>query len=212
MNQAIVRRCFTVIAAASILAVLPGPTAKAERDISLLMSMDHHMVRADFIAVIAVTNQYLYTSGSGIPTQHVDADVSDAWHSRWAPMDTIEFNTNARFEHAEAGSSYLVLLSGGPWTQSPFTHRENSIFRILPSGELECSGGDLLYGVLNDGFFCAPAGTVVGEPMVIDEVQDRVLCMRDRAVMRLPKLDEELWLSVRKLELEPSQLVSEVQR
>lgn len=182
----------------------PIPSARAERDIRLLMDMDHHLVRADFIAVISVSAMWFYTDASGPEMQHVDAELADVVTSRWDLGDSIEFNTNAGFQHLEAGKSYLVLMSGGPWAVGPFTHRDNSVFEIDPDGRLVCSGGDMLYGVLGDGFYCAPEGTVVGEPLGVDEALERIACLRDRAIARLPNLAYDLDKLPRPLELDPS--------
>lgn len=186
-------------------ALLAGSnTAHAERDIGLLMSMDHHLVDADFIGVIEIDTSALFTDSEGRPMQTVTANIADLLTTRWSVGVDLSLVTDAGFEHLAVGSKYLVLLSGGAWNDSPFTHRENSVFEVLPSGELACSGGDLLYGVLHDGFFCAPAGTVIGEPMLLPDVLDRIPCLRDRAILRLPALAWDLDKSPRALQLEPT--------
>jgi hypothetical protein len=170
----------------------PVPEARAERDIRLLMDMDHHLVRADFIAFVQVESAWFFTDENGLPTQHVEASVVDGMRSRWGWLDTIEFETDAGFHHFQDEGMYLVLMSGGPWHQSPFTHRENSVFELLPDGTLACSGGDLLYGVAADGFYCAPPGSVASEPVDVDTVYAELKCAIDRAGLRLPTLQWEL--------------------
>ncbi|MBL8944983.1 MAG: hypothetical protein JNK45_17600 [Myxococcales bacterium] len=194
----------TLALSSALLAV--SPDAHADRDIGLLMNMDHHLVDADFIGVIEVDTAALFTDVSGLPMQAITADVADIVASRWSAEPSISLVTDAGFDHLTVGSKYLVLMSGGPWHHGPFTHRENSVFEVLPTGELACSGGDLLYGVMHDGFYCAPAGTVEGAPVLLPDVLARIPCLRDRAVARLPELAAELDKDPRKLELEPTQL------
>ncbi len=168
------------------------------------MNMDHHLARADFIAVVTVNAQGLFTDSTGLPLQSVAVGVGDVLHSRWAPTASFEFVTDAGFEHFEFGREYLVLMSGGAWNESPFTHRVNSVFAVEEDGTLSCSGGDRLYGVLGDGFYCAPLGSVIGAPLTVDEATDALQCARDRAIFRLPTLTAELDADPRELELEPS--------
>ena len=192
----------TLATVATMTAIWPT-AAQAERDLSLLMNMDHHLVRADFIAVVQIDAQALFTDPSGVPLQSVVLDASNVLASRWSDTN-FEVITSAGFDHFELGAEYLVLMSGGPWAESPFTHRVNSVFRVEGDGTLSCSGGDRLYGVFGDGFYCAPQGSVDGTPMTLDEVSDALLCARERATMRLPTLTDSLDQLARPLELEPS--------
>lgn len=197
------RKTLISLATGAAIAALWPTAARAERDLSLLMNMDHHLVRADFIAVVQIDAQALFTDASGVPLQSVVLDASNVLASRW-PDTNFEVITSAGFDHFEMGAEYLVLMSGGPWAESPFTHRVNSVFRVEPDGTLSCSGGDRLYGVFGDGFYCAPEGSVAGTVMTLDEASDALLCARERSMMRLPTLTAQLDELARPLELEPS--------
>ena len=154
------RKTLISLATGAAIAALWPTAARAERDLSLLMNMDHHLVRADFIAVVQIDAQALFTDASGVPLQSVVLDASNVLASRWSDTN-FEVITSAGFDHFEMGAEYLVLMSGGPWAESPFTHRVNSVFRVEPDGTLSCSGGDRLYGVFGDGLITTvfPAAT-----------------------------------------------------
>lgn len=194
------------LAFASILvgiAAAPSP-ATAERSLSLLMTLDHHLLRADLIAEITVVQR---TEGliNGEPLQQVTASLTDVWATRWSLGNSITFNTRVTFPGLEPGGRYIVLLSGGPWEQSPFTHRENSLFRIDPATDtVRCHDGSALFAVANDGFICAPDGAVDGTVITAAEMRDATLCARARSLARLPQLDELLASPVRGLQLEPN--------
>ena len=167
---------------------VPRPTCRV---VTHLMTIDHHLVRADLIAVLHVSMRELQMV-DGVPIQLVQTQVQDQWHSRWGSLSTLDFNTSSEFYELQEGERYLVLMSGGPWEHAPFTHRENSIFHVLEDDTLRCADGSVLYGLLNDGFYCAPLGSVLGEPVTLDALRDTVLCARDRAAARLPELEASL--------------------
>ena len=198
------RSVLCLMAAVAAFAALPEGEASAERTIRRLMSMDHVLVRADHIAVVEVLSQGLYSEPSGVPMQSLVLHDELIVSTRWGTSKYFDVVTNAGFEHLVAGQRYLVLLSGGPWSESPFTHRDNSVFLINDQEQVQCSGGAYLYAVSGDGFYCAPKGTMFGSPLSLDEALEQLQCARDRAMLRLPELQDQLDSDPRPLEYEPS--------
>lgn len=172
------------------------------RRLDLLMTMDHHLVRADFIGIVQVSQRQLGLVG-GQPLQLLNTSIVDTWYTRWGSGSSLTFNTSAGFPEMSVGERYVILLSGGPWQHAPFTHREHSLFHLQPDNTLRCADGSGLYGVMNDGFYCAPAGHVQGTLIKVEEMRDRVLCARTRAASRLVDLETSLSQSPRPLTLTP---------
>jgi len=136
--------------------------------------------------------------------QRVRFTVVDAWFTRWAVGRQLTIATSAAAPEFRPGRRHVVFLSGGPWQESPFTFRAESIFTVAGDGTLRCRSGNPLFGVLNDGFLCTAPELVQGRPIRPDQMRAQVLLARSRAARRLPDLDAGLAAAPRALELQPS--------
>ena len=116
------------------------------------------MLRADFVGEVVVAGQSWDQAG----LQRVRFEVADAWFSRWDVGRQLALNTSYRMIAFEPGARYVVFVSGGPWEESPFTFRAESVFRVDDDGRVRCRSGNPLFGLLNDGFLCTAPELVEG--------------------------------------------------
>lgn len=168
-------------------ALLPS-VGSARRPISHAMTMDQHLTRADFIGRVELN------VAEGDTMASFNVDVTERWFSRWPAADdagTIEFELNS--EHritrfVRQRRDFVVLLSGGAWSESPFTYRENSIFEVTPDGYLRCISGNLLFAATAEGFRCSVQELMAGPPMTVEQLRARMPSLRQRAAGRLGEL------------------------
>jgi hypothetical protein len=180
-------------------AVLAGAPAHAETGPATLLTIDQYLLRADFAGEVLVRDQS-WDLEAGL--QRVRLEVVDPWFTRWRMGEEIALTTGLRMAAFQPGARYVVFVSGGPWEESPFTFRAESVFRVEQDGRVRCRSGNPLFGLLNDGFLCTAPELVVGEPVTVAEMRDQVLRAREKAARRLPALEQAL--SSRPLALERS--------
>ena len=175
--------------------------AHANRDRREVMTMDHHLVQSDFVGVITVERVTQDRDGA----THL-VRIDDVWESRWGVGvgDSTTIPTGPQVRPLLAGARYVVLLAGGAWHQSPFTHRMNSVFRLEEDGNLRCDNGLTLYGAFGDGFYCSIPELVIGEAPTLDEIRTQTVRQRRGAVLRHPDLAERLDRQARPHELSAS--------
>jgi len=179
-------------------AALDPARVNACNDPREVLSMDHHLVRADFVGEIYVRRD------DSVRSEAVVADIVETWFSRWPPSDTLEFRTTGEMRPFVRGERYVVLLSGGRWHHAPLTYGVNSIFHVLQDDTVQCYAGVPLFGVMSDGFLCAPRETVVGEPVSVDLMHDQFSRAVERARERLPHIHADRVANVRAIEMEPT--------
>jgi hypothetical protein len=163
----------------------------SHRDVARLLTMDHHLVQADFIGEVTVLAIRDARDGGVLADVHVE----DTWYSRWDAKEQLTVGA-ASLENmgglVQEGARLVVLLSGGPWTESALTFRGNSLFRVAKDGGLECVSGNPLFAVHNSGFVCSIQAYMPGAPISLAEMKSETLAMRGRAARRLPMLSSLL--------------------
>jgi hypothetical protein len=153
----------------------------------MLMPMDSHVLEADFIGVIEVVSMET-TDDPTVPQWRVGAEIVETWASRWeAGRVKLDFPIRAGSIPLVEGERYVVLMSGGPHRESPFTHRDNSVFPILDSGRVNCASGIPLFAVSTAGFMCSAQPLVVGEPLTVEQMHTQLTRARTRAAARQPE-------------------------
>jgi hypothetical protein len=182
-------------------ALLAGPPAHAETGAATLLTIDQYLLRADFAGEVLVVEQS-WDRGAGL--QRIRFQVVDPWFTRWQVGEELSLTTGLRMVAFEPGARHVVFVSGGPWEESPFTFRAESVFRIGDDGRVRCRSGNPLFGVLNDGFLCTAPEVVVGEPITVAEMKAQVLRARAKAARRLPALEAALSALPAALELAPA--------
>lgn len=180
----------------------------AESSRSALLTLDQHLIRADFIGEVVVKEQNWDTT-TGL--QRVRFEILAAWFSRWNTGGELVISTGPRVPAFVPGRRHVVLISGGPWEDSPFTFRAESVFSVDADGTVSCRSGNPLFGVMNDGFLCTVEELVIGRPLRVEQMREQLARARARAARRLPELEARLSATPRALELEPSQLVQKVE-
>lgn len=163
----------------------------AHRDVARLLTMDHHLVQADFIGEVTVRAVRESQSGGVL----VDVDVQDVWYSRWKSGEELTVGAASLAEMGgliQEGARLVVLLSGGPWTESALTFRGNSLFRVAEDGTVQCVSSNPLFAVHNSGFVCSIQAYMPGAPISLADMKTETLAMRERAARRLPALSERL--------------------
>jgi hypothetical protein len=183
-----------LVLAAAVLAAAP---ADADTGPATLLTIDQYLLRADFAGEVVVLDQS-WDRQAGL--QRVRFQIADPWFTRWPVAEELSLATSFRMIAFQPGDRHVVFVSGGPWEESPFTFRAESVFRVGADGRVRCRSGNPLFGVLNDGFLCAAQAVVEGEPVTVAEMREQVLRARDKAARRLPAL--EAALSSRPLALE----------
>lgn len=176
---------------------------RAHRDMGRLMTMDHHLVRADFIGEVTVRAIAPRKDGGA----DVEVQVDDVWSSRWAKARTLTIAIADWGSFAglvEEKARLVVLLSGGAWQSSPFTFQANSVFRVDDDGTLRCMSQNPLFAVHNSGFICSIQEYMPSAPLSLKEMRDETIAMRGRAAARLPDLEESLDRLERPLLREPA--------
>jgi hypothetical protein len=176
---------------------------RAHRDMGRLMTMDHHLVRADFIGEVTVLAIQSREDGGA----EVEVQVDDTWSSRWTEAQTLTITIADWGSFAglvEEKARLVVLLSGGAWTSSPFTFQANSVFRVADDDMLRCISKNPLFAVHNSGFICSIQEYMPSAPLSLKAMRDETIAMRDRAAMRLPALEEALDRLERPLVHEPA--------
>ncbi len=182
---------FFIALAGAAVAGLPLP-AIADRNGANLMSMDHVLLEADFIGRVRVASLSQAVSDDENPSVDVSLEVLDAWSSRWSDSDALEFTMRTGTVVLEEGRQYVVLISGGPFRGSPFTHRDNSVFEVNDQGEVHCANSLPLFGVMPDGFLCSVQPLVLGSPIDLSEMERQTERARLRAADRHPELARRL--------------------
>lgn len=193
-----------ILAAMPLILVLLAmpPASHAERSHRLSLTMDHVLVRADFIGEIQVLDT---TAVDGLYS--VRTRVVDQWFSRWPYAGRMTFRVTPNFPaipHLVRGSTAIVFLSGGAWQQSPFTHRENSVFPVTSDGRVICHSSNPLFAVTDAGFHCSIPELTAGSPLTVVDMRASALDVRARSVRRLPELAALLDGLARPLQLAPS--------
>jgi hypothetical protein len=176
-----------LLAMAAALAAV-GP-AQADTSVRGLLTIDQHLLRADFAGEVRVVEQS-WDRERGL--QHVRFQVVDPWFTRWDLEQTLAIATGPHHPSFVQGARYVVFVSGGPWEDSPFTFGAESVFAVAGDGRVRCRSGNPLFGVLNDGFLCTAPELVVGEQVTVDRMREQVLRARARAARRLPGLHTSL--------------------
>lgn len=184
--------------AAAVLAALP---AAADTGPENLLTIDQYLLRADFAGEVLVLDQ-AWDREAGL--QRVRFQVVDPWFTRWQAAEELSLTTGFRMVAFQPGDRHVVFVSGGPWEESPFTFRAESVFRVGEDGRVRCRSGNPLFGVLNDGFLCTAQAVVDGEPVTVAEMREQVLRAREKAVRRLPALEAALSSRPPALERTPS--------
>jgi hypothetical protein len=182
-----------------------APSARAESSASLLLTLDQYLLRADFMGEVVVAGQS-WDTAQGM--QRVRFRVVDSWFSRWTPGRELSIATAPSMPAFRPGTRHVVFLSGGPWEQSPFTFREESVFTVAADGTVRCRSGNPLFGVMNDGFLCSAQELVDGKPLPLQRMRQQVLAARGKAARRLPELEAALSAAPRPLEAMPSALAA----
>jgi hypothetical protein len=192
-----VRAVLLALLAVSVVA----PRARAESSASLLLTLDQYLLRADFMGEVVVSGQSWDTE-KGV--QRVRFRVVDPWFSRWSLGRELSIATAPTFPGFTPGTRHVVFLTGGPWEQSPFTFREESVFTVAGDGTVRCRSGNPLFGVMNDGFLCTAPDLVDGKPLPVELMRQQALAARGRAARRLPEMEATLSAAPRPLEPTPS--------
>lgn len=182
-------------------ALLAHPPAHAETGVSTLLTIDQYLLRADFAGEVQVSDQS-WDRAAGL--QRIRLQVVDPWFTRWQVGEELSLTTGLGMVAFVPGARHVVFISGGPWEDSPFTFRAESVFRIGDDGRVRCRSGNPLFGVLNDGFLCTAQEVVEGEPVTVAQMRQQVLAARGKAARRLPQLERALSARPQPLELAPS--------
>lgn len=165
----------------------------------MLMPMDSHVLEADFIGVVEVVSMETMDDAT-IPQWRVGAEIVDTWASRWRDQRVkLDFAIRAGSIPLVEGERYVVLMSGGPHRESPFTHRDNSVFPILDSGTVNCASGIPLFAVSTGGFMCSAQPLVVGAPLTLEQMRTQLERARTRAAERQPERMRSLDAAARPL-------------
>jgi hypothetical protein len=178
-----------------------SPPARGETGPATLLTIDQYLLRADFAGEVLVLDQS-WDTGSGL--QQIRFRVVDPWFTRWRVGEELSLTTGPRMAEFEPGARHVVFVSGGPWEESPFTFRAESVYRVGDDGRISCRSGNPLFGVQNDGFLCTAPEVVEGEPVTVAEMKGQVLRARAKAARRLPALEEALSARPPALERTPS--------
>lgn len=177
-----------------------------ELDPNLLLSLDLHLIHSDFVGLVTATHVTETVTGS-YRGRSVELQVKDAWASRWPGRVTLTANIVDAGDFGnlwQPGAEYLVLIAGGPWRQSPFTHRQHSVYRVGSDGTLTCASGNLVYGLSNHGFVCLSKEYAVGEPVTVAQLRAQLADHLKGALLRYPSLGASLDLLRRPLMLSPT--------
>lgn len=170
------------------------------------MSMDSQLLEADFAGEVEVLALSSVADASS-PQWEVRLLVDDVWFSRWSvDKATLEFRVRAGAVWLEEGRHYVVLMSGGPYRETPFTFAENSVFSIDTGREVHCASGNPLFAVLPAGFLCSVRPLVLGEPLDVNGMRAQLERARMRAEQRQPDVAHELDVAGRELASEPEHL------
>jgi hypothetical protein len=170
------------------------------------MTMDHQLVRADFLGEVTVDGIRLASDGK---TVLADIIVNDAWFHRGPVASRITVGVAGEhwgeYRHLVVDKARLVvLLSGGPWIESAFTFRNNSVFSITEDGGIRCTSGNPLFAVHNTGFVCSIQAYMPIQPITLAQMRAATLVARNRAVPRVPDLAVRLDALQRAIEQTPS--------
>jgi len=185
--------------------------ARATRHPALLLAGDQHLVRADFIGYIQVQSA---ASDAETATLRVEVIVLDAWFNRSLEPEVVAGGRSFTLamtpgfpgeRHFTPGSEAVILISGGHWRQSPFTHRENSIFTVDQAGIVRCHSGNPLYAVTTEGFHCSIAELSAGPPLTLPDFRRETLRARRISADRLRSLSDALDSLSRPIETMPAE-------
>lgn len=182
-------------------AVLAGAPADADTGPAALLTIDQYLLRADFAGEVLVLEQS-WDRQAGL--QRVRFQIVDPWFTRWQVAEELSLTTGFRMIAFQPGDRHVVFVSGGPWEESPFTFRAESVFRVGEDGRVRCRSGNPLFGALNDGFLCTAQAVVEGEPVTVAEMREQVLRAREKAARRVPALEAALSSRPPALEQKPS--------
>ena len=175
------------------------------RDPRRLLSMDHHLVQADFIGEVRV---------AAVDSEPRDkpAEVSlisiNTRHTRWSPRPTLTMHLSptANLAHMiRPGAHLVVMVSGGPWIEMPFTYGKNSVFLIADDNSIRCVSGNPVFAVHNSGFWCSTPDRMPTRPVTLAAMREQTIAMRRRAAGRLPDLESLLVNMRRPLEASGSE-------
>lgn len=187
-----------------------SPTADDDRfpelDPNLLLSLDLHLIHSDFVGLATATHVTETVTGSH-RGRSLELRVKEAWASRWPARATLTANIVDADDFGnlwQEGAEYLVLIAGGPWRQSPFTHRQHSVYRVGSDGTLTCASGNRVYGLSNHGFVCLSKEYAVGEPVNVAQLRTQLADHLKGALLRYPGLGASLDSLRRPLMLSPT--------
>jgi hypothetical protein len=184
--------------------LLVSSTTKARRDPALLASMDSILLETDFAGVVRVTR----VDHLGGDRHHIFLSVVDPWVARWGQRASVDFVIiERRGEFARlvngTGESFVVLLSGGPYEESPFTFRGRSVFALRGETAM-CSSGNPLFAIDSSGFHCSVQSMQAMPPSPVAELREQFRSAHTLAVRRAPELNGLLSGPARALHREPS--------
>ena len=151
--------------------------------------MDQHLLQSDFVGVVGVASKG-DVEDAPIPEVRVDLEVIESWYTRWADAQTLSFTIRAGTAELLEGHRYVVLMAGGPYWGTPFTHRNNSIFEIQDDERIRCASGLPLFGVLSNGFLCTARELVIGDVVDLPTMRQQFIEARRRAAERRPDIVE----------------------
>lgn len=168
-----------------------GSLRLASGDAEQITAMDHVLARADFIGVVQV--ERILSPTPTLPDYQIDLRVEDPWFSRLPEDRLLRIGVNgSAWGHyrrmLQEKPRLLVMLSGGPWTESSFTYRHNSFFRVERDLTLRCNTENALYAINQSGIWCSNADHMVGAPVSLPALRAQVLDARTRVAERLRPL------------------------
>lgn len=172
---------------------------------SALVTMDHHLVQADFIGTVDVTS--IKEPSRGVVP--VTLQPVDIWYSRSDTRDAIEIGISENHwgefrTKIIRGARLLVTLSGGPWEISPFPDGRHSIFVVNRDGTVSCDPQVTLFAVNLNGFFCSIQPYQAAPPATLGTLRVQLTDARNHAASRLSPLDARLSSLHRRIEANPT--------
>ncbi|AUX43353.1 uncharacterized protein SOCE26_048010 [Sorangium cellulosum] len=181
------------------------PPPSHHRDMARALTMDHQLVRSDFIGVVRVVG---LREEAEEETVIVDLVVEDTWFSRWEKEAALTVGVASDHWGAYRGliakdEKLVVLLAGGPFTTAPFTFHEKSVFAVHEDGTLTCASGNPLFAVHHGGFVCSVKEYMPTAPLTLEEMRRDTLRARKRAAVHLSSLDAQIEALSRPLQLFP---------
>lgn len=177
--------------ASSVLALSFAAPLRADRTTEGHADYDRVVLEADFVGIIHLENIEA-PDDSGVA--HANARVIDTWTSILEGFSNdasvrIPFQARTRAFAAllRPGTDALVMISGGPWQDTPFTFGRNTVFPVAQDGAFTCVSGNPLFG-LRYGIYCSTQDKMPGHPLTASEAQTSFLAARDAATRRFPNV------------------------